>query len=250
MSQPIILYDIAMAGESPAEKAWSPNSWKTRILLNVKGLAHKTEWMTFSQTAETLSALGLAAHKTSDPRKFTVPAILDPSTGRAVMGSQDIAKYLEEQYPNSPAVLPAGTRALQAAFYNEISEALIVPVFTSLVYKHLEKTQDVDRDYFYKSREAIFGIKFDDIAPKGEQVQAALDAITSILGRAAGYITEGGGRFVGESRPVNADVNLVAMLIWATTVGEGTAVAKTILEADGGRWTEYIKSFEKWRVFH
>ena len=30
MSQPIILYDIAMAGETPADKAWSPNSLKTR----------------------------------------------------------------------------------------------------------------------------------------------------------------------------------------------------------------------------
>lgn len=220
------------------------------ILLNVKGLAHKTEWMTFTQTAKTLSGLGLAPQETTDPRKYTVPAIFDPSTGRAVMGSQDIAKYLEEQYPSSSAVLPAGTRALQAAFYNEISEVLIAPVFTSLVYKHLEKTQEVDRGYFYKSREAIFGVKFDEIAPKGEQVQAALDSITSILGRAAEYISEGGGRFVGEDRPLNADVNLVAMLVWATTVGEGTAVAKAVLEADGGRWAEYIKSFEKWTAFH
>ena len=206
--------------------------------------------MTFTQTAKTLSALGLAPHETSDPRKFTVPTIFDPSTGRAVMGSQDIAKYLEEQYPDAPAVLPAGTRALQAAFYNEISEALIVPVFTSLVYKHLEKMQEVDRDYFYKTREAIFGVEFDQIAPKGEQVQATLQSITGILDRASHYIAEGGGNFVGDSRPLNADVNLVAMLVWATTVGKDTAVAKTVLEANGGRWAEYIKSFEKWMVFH
>ncbi|VDB92333.1 unnamed protein product [Peniophora sp. CBMAI 1063] len=250
MSQPIVLYDIAMAGESPSEKAWSPNSWKTRILLNLKGLSHRTEWMTFTQTPKTISALGLGPRETSDPRKYTVPTIYDPSTDRAVMGSQAIARYLEDQYPDSPAVLPAGTRALQAAFYNEISEALIVPIFTSLVGKHLEKTQDVDRDYFRKSREIIFGCTFDEIAPKGEKVQAALDQITSILGRAASYISEGRGRFVGENRPLNADVNLVAMLIWATTVGEGTAVAKTVLEADGGRWAEYMQAFEKWKSFH
>ncbi|KZV76818.1 hypothetical protein PENSPDRAFT_548908, partial [Peniophora sp. CONT] len=247
MSQPIILYDIAMAGETPADKAWSPNSLKTRLALNFKGLAHKTQWLSFVDTAPTLSGLGLAPHVTKDPRKWTVPTIFDPKTQQAIMGSQEIAAYLEDQYPDQPALFPPRTRALQAAFYDGVSESLIVPIFTSLLYKHLEKCASGDKEYFRTSREAIFGCAFDDILPKGEVAEAKLVEIETVLGKAAGWIDAGAGVFIGGDEPLNADFNLVAMLLWAKMVGgKDHAVTRTILRANGGRWARYISAFDSW----
>ncbi|VDC01029.1 unnamed protein product, partial [Peniophora sp. CBMAI 1063] len=252
MSQPIILYDIAMAGGTPADKAWSPNSLKTRLALNFKGLAHKTQWLNFIDVAPTLSGLGLAPHVTNDPRKWTVPAIYDPKTQTTIMGSQEIATYLEEQYPEQPSLFPPRTRALQAAFYDEVSESLIVPIFTSLLYRHLEKCATRDKEYFRSSREAIFGCSFEDIAPKGEDaLKTRLAEIEVVLGKAARWIDMGPGIFVGGEGPLNADFNLVAMFLWAKMVGgDEHPVTRDILRADGGRWVRYIEAFDAWTALH
>lgn len=221
------------------------------LALNFKGLAHTTQWLNFIDVAPTLSGLGLAPHVTEDPRKWTVPAIYDPKTQRAVMGSQEIAAYLEEQYPEQRSLFPPRTRALQAAFYDEISESLIVPIFTSLLYQHLDKCAPGDKEYFRISREAIFGCAFEDISPKGEDVEAKLEQIETILSKAAGWIDAGAGMFLGGDEPLNADFNLVAMLLWARMVGgEDHAVTSTILRADGGRWARYIAAFESWSTLH
>lgn len=45
---------------------------------------------------------------------YTLPIIYDPSTDRVVADSLEIAKYLDEQYPETPNVIPPGTDALQA----------------------------------------------------------------------------------------------------------------------------------------
>jgi glutathione S-transferase len=54
----------------------------------------------------------------------TIPAIYDPSTGRVVADSVKIAEYLDEQYPDTPKLFPAGTRALQAAYLSAYRVAL------------------------------------------------------------------------------------------------------------------------------
>lgn len=167
------------------------------------------------------------------------------------MGSQEIASYLEEQYPEQPALFPARTRALQAAFYDEVSEQLIAPIFTSLLYRHLEKCAPRDKEYFRTSREAIFGCLFDDIAPRGVDVEAKLVEIETVLGKAARWIDMGAGVFLGGDAPLNADFNLVAMLIWARAVGgEEHAVTRTIMRADGSRWSRYIAAFDFWASLH
>ena len=38
--------------------------------------------------------------------KYTVPVIYDPATKRVIKDSFEIAKYLDEQYPDRPTLLP------------------------------------------------------------------------------------------------------------------------------------------------
>jgi len=53
MSEEILLYDLACRGRCAS---WSFNAWKTRLVLNYKGLAYRTEWVDHVNVAEVLKA--------------------------------------------------------------------------------------------------------------------------------------------------------------------------------------------------
>ena len=44
---------------------------------------------------------------------YTLPAIYDPRTKRAIMDSVEIAKYLDDEYPETHAVIPKKLRPFQ-----------------------------------------------------------------------------------------------------------------------------------------
>ena len=43
MSDEIVLYDL----KNKHNKCWSLNPWKTRLILNLKGLKYRTEWIEY-----------------------------------------------------------------------------------------------------------------------------------------------------------------------------------------------------------
>ncbi|KAK0452716.1 uncharacterized protein EV420DRAFT_1630370 [Desarmillaria tabescens] len=98
MSTSRILYDIP---STVSNKAWSPNVWKARYVLNYKGLPYRTEWVD-SPTSKPSD--GVAPH-------YTLPLLHDHSTGASVSESAAIARYLDKTYPETPVVIPAGTNA-------------------------------------------------------------------------------------------------------------------------------------------
>lgn len=51
MSEDIILYDLASRGRCAS---WSFNVWKTRLVLNYKGISYRTEWVDHVNIAEIL----------------------------------------------------------------------------------------------------------------------------------------------------------------------------------------------------
>lgn len=125
----IIFYDISSLAPG---KAWSPNTWKTRsvvhspslpslqfhshvgtrYLLNIKGLPYRTQWVELPDIADLLKALGVSPNLAS-PFPYSLPAIYDPRTKRAIMDSAEIAKYLDDEYPATPVVIPKELRAYQ-----------------------------------------------------------------------------------------------------------------------------------------
>ncbi|KAL1991365.1 hypothetical protein VTN49DRAFT_5357 [Thermomyces lanuginosus] len=98
----ITLYDIAM--RPPVEKhCCAPNPWKARLALNVKRVAHKTEWVHMEDIPKVRKGLGLpACRKFPDGSDYyTLPIVQDPSTGALVGDSFEIAVYLNKTYPDS-----------------------------------------------------------------------------------------------------------------------------------------------------
>ena len=127
----IILYDI------PSKVGpWSPNTWKTRQVprnssnhikltvfssysLNYKGLPFRTVWVEYPDIESTLKAAGIVSNTRKKPDgspTWTVPAIYDPKTKTGITESFAIAEYLDKTYPDTPLLIPPGTRTLQKAW--------------------------------------------------------------------------------------------------------------------------------------
>lgn len=100
----ITFYDIALA--PPVEQsACSPNPWKSRYALNFKKVPYKTKWVPLLEISSVRGSFNIpASRKFADGSAYhTLPMISDPSTGRVVGDSFEIATYLQEQYPASGA---------------------------------------------------------------------------------------------------------------------------------------------------
>ncbi|KAK1224309.1 hypothetical protein PQX77_012797, partial [Marasmius sp. AFHP31] len=63
--------------------------------------------------------LGAAPTVTFSSTKYTVPFIKDSTTGKVISDSPAIAQYLDEAYPDTPPVVPAGSLILQRVFLSD-----------------------------------------------------------------------------------------------------------------------------------
>ena len=88
----------------------------SRYLLNIKGLPYRTQWVELPDIADLLQSLGVSPNPAS-PFPYSLPAIYDPRTKRTIMDSASIAKYLDDEHPGGPAVLPRELRAYQVSSY-------------------------------------------------------------------------------------------------------------------------------------
>lgn len=83
--------------------------------LNIKGIPYRTEWVEYPDIAPLVKSFGLPPNSNSPIVPYTLPTIYDPRTKRAIMDSAKIAKYLDDEYPDTPAVLPKEVRAYQVS---------------------------------------------------------------------------------------------------------------------------------------
>ena len=68
----IILYDLP--SKDPC-KSWSLNPWKTRLVLNYKGLPYKTEWTEYPDLASKFSSLGVPKNTAEGVPPYTSPCV-------------------------------------------------------------------------------------------------------------------------------------------------------------------------------
>ncbi|KZP02399.1 hypothetical protein FIBSPDRAFT_808778, partial [Athelia psychrophila] len=69
MAHIITLYDIPSRNSS---KAWSPNLWKARLALNIKGLPYRTVWVEYPDIEQLCKKIG-AAKTNSAAAPYTLP---------------------------------------------------------------------------------------------------------------------------------------------------------------------------------
>ncbi|KZT65264.1 hypothetical protein DAEQUDRAFT_677134 [Daedalea quercina L-15889] len=243
----IIFYDIP---SNLPVKAWSPSTWKTRYLLNLKGLPYRTEWVEYPDIAGLLKSFALPPTEPDDPLlPYTLPAIYDPKTKRAVAESAVIAAYLDDEYPETPAVIPKETRAFHAAFqyaFRATVQSAIAPLFLP---RQLPCLTPASQPYFRCTREQMFGAKMEDICPPSKwamqwaEIERAFGVVAGWLdGASDGRVTFLGG---ATSALSHADLSIAGWLLWMQfVVGKESEEWKAVERWHGGRWRNLLDVLE------
>ncbi|KAI0033276.1 hypothetical protein K488DRAFT_85044 [Vararia minispora EC-137] len=240
-SNSILFYDLTRNAEGPARGAHSYNTLRTRLALNIKGIAYETVWITIADVeSEAIKAGAQPTTERAGKPLYTVPFIVDPSTGRVVSDSPKIAVYLDEQYPDTPALGPSGSEAEKRTL--ERAER----VFGSLRAVCLSRMWDTlplrTQAYFHKlfgEEKVVQMITFVPEALPGS-IDAALQALAEIEGEM------GANSFLGGEKPCWADTFLTGVL-WSLRIvlGNEDGTWKALVEARSGRWGAYMQEFEQ-----
>jgi glutathione S-transferase len=151
----IKLYDLAGANE---DVRFSPFCWRVRFALAQKGLHAETIPVRFTDKDRyAFSGQGL------------VPVLIDGE--RVVNDSWDIARYLDEAYPNARALLPE-TLPWFLRYWTQLT---IQPMVLKLVIMDVYACiHEKDREYFRASRETRFGKPLESVRVPPEQGIPAL----------------------------------------------------------------------------
>jgi len=141
-------------------KQWSPNTLKSRAVLNFKGLPFQTRFINFADVVTVVSTLGVP--KNEKGRPFSVPVVITPE-GKAIMDSMAIFEYLEKVKPQ-PSLLSADQKEWVEAFYDEFNRSIgpSMSVVLPLVPTFLDQKAS---EYFKKSRTEMFGKPLDQLVP-------------------------------------------------------------------------------------
>ncbi|EIW79330.1 hypothetical protein CONPUDRAFT_127368 [Coniophora puteana RWD-64-598 SS2] len=241
---PIIFYDIP---STLPINAWSPNCWKTRYALNIKGVPYTTEWVEYPDIEALALQIGAAPTGTKDDGSpsYTLPIINDPNTGKVVSDSFLIAEYLDETYSggNFNTLFPSNSKPLVEAFEGGLVGALspALPLLLSISAPVLNPSS---KEYFRRTREAKFGKKLEEFSALGAPRTADWAKAEEGFAQVAGWLAKNGnGPYVLGDTVSYADGVLGAWLIWAKIVTPGQGV-KDLSTWQDGRWDKYLKDLE------
>ncbi|KAH0489441.1 hypothetical protein TgHK011_009870 [Trichoderma gracile] len=222
--QQITLFDLP---SKEPNGTWSLNPWKTRLLLNYKGLDYKTEWLHYPDIAPRLKP-HLPPNETGT--EYTIPAILFPD-GTYMMDSAKIAPAIEQRYPSPPAHVSS---PLVPKIEHLTLEA-ITPLFPILMHKISQVIlADKDYDYWVGRHTRRLGMPLDEYERQngGEEVWAgarpALSELTQLLKE-----RQAEGPFFLGAEVSYADFVWVGALVFVKRVDEG--IFREVLERSGAR---------------
>ncbi len=196
----ITMYDLAGA---EADRRFSPFCWRARMALAHKGLAVETVPWRFTEK-----------DKLPTPNAGRVPVIVDGE--RVVHDSSAIADYLDERYPDRPALFGGETGRGLARFVQNWSETVLQNGLIRLVlldiHRHLGPA---DQAYFRGDREKRFGATLEEFVGDREArlpaFRASLDPLRRTVERQ---------NFVSGDAPAYADYTVFGAFQWARAISD------------------------------
>ncbi|CAG8095596.1 unnamed protein product [Penicillium nalgiovense] len=167
-----------------ASKSWSPNTLKTRMVLNFKGIPYTQSWVSYPDIEPLLKAHGVPPAKSSvlpanSPVLYTLPAIshkggITSNPDGLLMDSVPIAMYIDKLYP-SPPLFPSGDASYSLMVAVQKIVSLIRPSMISLVIPNVPSGLDErGREYFMRTRAEAFGKPLSEVKPTDEAELLAL----------------------------------------------------------------------------
>ncbi|SON55483.1 Beta-aryl ether cleaving enzyme [Hartmannibacter diazotrophicus] len=197
------LYDLC--GADPKLR-FSPYCWRVKLALRHKGISVETVPTPFTAVPE-IGGGGFP----------TVP-VLELEDGKTrIVESFAIAEYLEETFPDRPALFSPGPAGRASArfmdgFANMTFAALAFPLIAKDIHAHLT---EADQVYFRQSREKRLGKTLEEAAAGREnklgEFRKTLAPVRHVL-RSSPYL--------GGESPLYVDFILAGALTWATTISD------------------------------
>jgi len=137
------LYDLAGAD---ANLRFSPYCWRAKLALAHKGLVAETVPWRFTEK----DAIAFSGQD-------RVPVLVDGS--KTIPDSWAIATYLDEAYPDRPALFGGAAARAATRFLNSWADMVLNPGIIRFVLADIfQQIDPKDRDYFRTSREKRFGM--------------------------------------------------------------------------------------------
>ena len=210
----IKLYELCGADE---KHLFSPHCWKIRYALAHKGLDYETVPTPFTKVAGTEGGDGR-----------TVPVIRD---GDHVMDeSFEIAKYLEEKYPDAPSLFNGeGGVALSRMIISWSQSQLHPAVAKIAVFDIYKSLAPEDQEFFRTSREKIFGCTLEEFDAKFPKDGKSLNELLLPM-----HMTLKTQPYIGGETPLFADYVVFGALQWLRVCSTHGVKA----EGPTGEWFE------------
>lgn len=244
---PLIFYDIPSA----TFKSWSPNTLKTRLCLNYRGLQYKTEWLEYPDIARISKEKGML-HTTmlQGQPLYTLPAILDaPDDGSrppvALAESLEIAKYLDSAYPDeAKRLVPSGAEAeqFQRDFAIAVRSWVIAPLSHILFPRAGHLLGPTSKEYYdrvkaiqYFNKNNLSEVKVTE-EEEEKMWAASRDGWTRLDGEYYAKTDDQGPWLLGDKPSFGDFVVLAALVFFKQTLGEDSKEWKMMRGFNGGRW--------------
>lgn len=226
--------------------AWSPNTWKTRYSLNFKGIPYKTEWVEYPDIKALYQKIGAkpTTTKADGSPYYSLPLIHDDSIGAVVSESALIAQYLDNAYPDTPKLFPPGTAPLQHAFI-DVHTRMISALMPFAIPKSNSILNRRSEEYFRRTREAIFGMKLEDLVPKGEERERQWAKVQADFARIDSWYQKGkdDGPYLLGNNICFADLQYAAHALWMKKIwGEQSAEWSDVKTWNEGRLVALLDS--------
>lgn len=172
-SQKIVFFDLA---SKDGNKCWSLNPWKTRFVLNFKGLDYETEFLEYPNLKTRLEPHISAS-------AYTIPTI-QYTDGKYIMDSKIIAQAIEKDTPEPSLHLDSPYLAQVEEILQNLMPAL-QPNYIPAIPKRLLNEASIP--YWYSTREAKIGMKLDELEktkggdPSWTEAEPLLKQATELL---------------------------------------------------------------------
>lgn len=189
------MYDLA--GADPRLR-FSPYCWRIRMALAHKGLQVETVPWRFTEK----QAIAFSGQD-------RVPVLVDGA--KVVADSWQIADYLDEAYPDRPALFGSADARGAALFVKRWCESQLHPALIRLIVADIVEILDPnDVAYFRESREKALGARLEDyVADRPTQLKALYDVLLPLR------LTVKDLDFLGGTEPSYADYIVFGALQWA-----------------------------------
>ncbi|KAJ7597745.1 hypothetical protein C8J56DRAFT_1012002 [Mycena floridula] len=221
-----------------------------RLTLNYKGLPYRTVWLEYPEIKELSISLGAESTITlpNGDQVYTLPLIHDLSTGAVVSDSAKIAKYLDEQYPETPKVFAPGTDGLYEAFL-EAFMTVIYPPTWPLLFPYFPKILNPPSlEYYRKTREPRLGKTLEGMRPGTEEEKVEQWKKAEVaFGKMAKWMPKDSLFIMGGDKPTLPDFVIGAALVgYRLIFGAESEEWKLMEKFDDGRWARTLRAWDKY----